>query len=179
MNPLLIMVQLWAAGTLGHGQAEAPKPLANQQQQVFLHGIPDHQATKTPHRLKAPTNPEQLQKQLRDQHPMAKTSAAKMEPCEDMNLMAQAAASPSQLADYLVNLPNVTCTYPLFSIDASQAAVIYTPANVSGIADRITQLAPSYNGSGRAIGNLVLLPAGGIFQRAWSQYRHRIRDDRT
>ncbi|MTW01888.1 M9 family metallopeptidase [Pseudoduganella ginsengisoli] len=74
--------------------------------------------------------------------------------CKDMNKMAT--YSGSALADYLVSLPDYECTYPLFSVTGSQAATIFSPANVSAVVARLDQLASRYNATDMALVNVVL-----------------------
>lgn len=161
MNSLLVMLYLCLATNVGQAQDQIPASKSHPQDQVRLHGIPHHLPSSTPYELQAPFDPQQQALFNRTTH--HHKTATKMEPCEDVNLFMQAAGSPTQIANYLVGLPNVTCTYPLFSTNAAQASVIFTTANMNAVADRITQLAPSYNGSGRAIGNLVLYLRAGYF----------------
>jgi microbial collagenase len=81
--------------------------------------------------------------------------------CSDVNQFAN--YSGSALADYVASLPDYECTYALFSLPASQAAVIYAPANLSAIATRFTQEAAAYNGSGMALVNLALYLRAGYY----------------
>jgi len=82
--------------------------------------------------------------------------------CKDMNTLAS--YSGAALADYVANLPDYECTYPLFSVDTSLATGIYSSANVSAVASRMASEAASYNGSNMKLVNLVLYLRAGYYQ---------------
>ncbi|WGG49603.1 M9 family metallopeptidase [Rugamonas sp. DEMB1] len=81
--------------------------------------------------------------------------------CKDMAVLA--GHSGAALADYLVGLPDFECTYPLFSLSAEQAAVVYSAANYNAVASRLAQEGAAYNASGMALVNLVLYLRAGYY----------------
>ena len=81
--------------------------------------------------------------------------------CKDMNKMAT--YSGAALADYLVNLPDFECTYPLFAVSGTQATTIFSQANMSAVVTRLAQLAPGYNATNMAVVNLVLYLRAGFY----------------
>lgn len=81
--------------------------------------------------------------------------------CKDMNTLAS--YSGSALATYLVNLPDHECTYPLFSLSASQAATVYSAANMNAVISRFSQEASAYNATSRALVNLTLYLRAGYY----------------
>ncbi|UUZ56917.1 M9 family metallopeptidase N-terminal domain-containing protein [Massilia sp. H-1] len=95
---------------------------------------------------------------------MPKTPSLRMQPmaatpeCKNMDTLA--AYRGAALADYIANLPDYECTYPLFSLTASQAATVYSPANFAAIVTRFTSEANTYSASNRALVNLALYLRG-------------------
>lgn len=81
--------------------------------------------------------------------------------CTDMAKLGS--YSGTALADYLVNLPDFECTYPLFQLTSSQAANIYSNANYTAVANRFIQEASSYNASNMALVNLTLYLRAGYY----------------
>jgi microbial collagenase len=81
--------------------------------------------------------------------------------CKNMDTLA--GYSGSALAAYLVSLPDYECTYPLFSLNASQAAKVYSAANFSAVVTRFTQEASTYNAGNRALVNLALYLRAGYY----------------
>lgn len=81
--------------------------------------------------------------------------------CKNMDTLA--AYSGSALANYLVNLPDYECTYPLFSLTPAKAAVVYSSANVKAVVARLGTEASAYNGTSRALVNLVLYLRAGYY----------------
>lgn len=81
--------------------------------------------------------------------------------CQDMTTLAS--YNGAALADYLVSLPDFECTYPLFSLNSSQAATIYSNANYTAVANRFTQEANNYAASNMALVNLTLYLRAGYF----------------
>ncbi|MBJ7312126.1 collagenase [Rugamonas sp. CCM 8940] len=94
--------------------------------------------------------------QRNSMQPLAATPA-----CKDMGVLA--GHSGAALADYLVSLPDFECTYPLFSLSAEQAAVIYSAANYNAVASRLAQEGAAYNASNMALLNLVLYLRAGYY----------------
>lgn len=81
--------------------------------------------------------------------------------CLDMNKLAS--YSGAALADYLVSLPDYECTYPLFSLNSSQAANIYSNTNYTAVANRFMTEAGNYNASNMALVNLTLYLRAGYY----------------
>ncbi len=128
------------------GLKEAPMPQTRQ----VLPPTPEQQKYQLP-ATKKPRN------DLLPRNATAKSSARSTvatADCKNMDTMAS--YSGSALADYIVNLPDHECTYPMFSLTAAQAAQIYSPSNFSAIASRFTQEAGIYNASNRALVNLAI-----------------------
>ena len=92
-----------------------------------------------------------------------KTALASPPPaeCQDMNKLGS--YSGAALADYLVSLPDYECTYPLFKLNSSQAANIYSNANYTAIANRFVQEANNYAANNMALVNLTLYLRAGYF----------------
>ena len=88
--------------------------------------------------------------------PMAATTECK-------NMTTLATYSGSALANYLVNLPDYECTYPLFSLTPAQAAVVYSSANINAVVTRLSSETFTYNGTNRALVNLVLYLRAGYY----------------
>ncbi|WP_053074327.1 M9 family metallopeptidase [Chromobacterium sp. LK1] len=81
--------------------------------------------------------------------------------CQDMKVMA--GYSGAALANYLVGLPDYTCTYGLFSLDSKLAATLYSPANLNAVAGRFAQEAAAYNAGSMALVNLTLYLRAGYY----------------
>ncbi|QEL55946.1 M9 family metallopeptidase [Chromobacterium paludis] len=81
--------------------------------------------------------------------------------CQDMNALAS--HSGADLANYLVSLPDYTCTYGLFALDKPLAATIYSAANLNAAASRFSQEAAGYNASSMALVNLTLYLRAGYY----------------
>jgi microbial collagenase len=81
--------------------------------------------------------------------------------CKNMDTLAS--YSGSALAAYMVSLPDYECTYPLFSLSATQAATVYSAANFSAVVSRFTQEAGAYNASNGALVNLALYLRAGYY----------------
>lgn len=96
----------------------------------------------------------------RNQRASAKSLSA-TEDCKDMNKLAT--YSGAALASYLAGLPDYECTYPLFSLNATQAATIYSAANLNAVASRLASEAAGYNASNMALVNLVLYLRAGYY----------------
>lgn len=92
-----------------------------------------------------------------------KTVLASPPPAECLDMNKMASYSGTALADYLVSLPDFECTYPLFSLNSSQAAGIYSNANYTAIANRFNQEAANYNASNMALVNLTLYLRAGYY----------------
>ncbi|WP_368164003.1 collagenase [Aeromonas sp. R6-2] len=71
--------------------------------------------------------------------------------------------SGAALADYLEGLPDVSCTYGLFSLTADDGARIYGTANLLTVAQRFQARATNYQGRGRNLANLVLYLRAGYY----------------
>jgi len=89
------------------------------------------------------------------------SAAAATPECRDMDKLAS--YSGTALADYLVNLPDYTCTYPLFSVTGNQAKTIFSTANLAAVADRFVQEAAAYNATNMALVNLTLYLRAGYY----------------
>ncbi len=83
------------------------------------------------------------------------------DPCRDMNVMAS--YSGAALADYVANLPDFECHYPLFSLSAAQDSVIFSPANYAAVAERFVTEAARYDASNIKLLNLVIYLRAGYF----------------
>jgi microbial collagenase len=81
--------------------------------------------------------------------------------CKNMDTLAS--YSGSALANYLANLPDYECTYPLFSLAGTQATNVYSAANFNAVVSRFTQEAGTYNASNRALVNLALYLRAGYY----------------
>ncbi|MEO9386803.1 M9 family metallopeptidase [Chromobacterium phragmitis] len=81
--------------------------------------------------------------------------------CQDMNALAS--HSGADLANYLVSLPDYTCTYGLFALDKNLAASIYSAGNLNAVASRFAQEAAGYNASSMALVNLTLYLRAGYY----------------
>lgn len=81
--------------------------------------------------------------------------------CKDMVKLAS--YNGAALADYIVNLPDYECHYGLFSLDATAAAKVYSPANFAAVANRFTQEAASYNASNIKLVNLLIYLRAGYY----------------
>ncbi|WP_374351401.1 collagenase [Chitinimonas sp.] len=101
------------------------------------------------------------QQQLRSVSPSLIKALASIAACENMDTLA--GYSGSALADYLVALPSYECHYGLFSLTASQAAVIYSPANFAAVADRFVVEAGRYDASNIALVNLLIYLRAGYY----------------
>jgi microbial collagenase len=87
------------------------------------------------------------------------TAFAPTPACKNMDTLASYRGAA--LADYLATLPDYECAYPLFALTASQAALVYSPANINAIITRFGQEAASYNaGSGKLVNLALYLRAG-------------------
>ncbi|MES2320960.1 MAG: collagenase [Pseudomonadota bacterium] len=62
-----------------------------------------------------------------------------------------------------MNLADYECTYPLFSLTAAQASVVYSTANLNAVTARFATEAIAYNASNRALVNLVLYLRAGYY----------------
>lgn len=81
--------------------------------------------------------------------------------CSDAQRMAT--YSGASLADYLVALPDVECTYGLFSLPPDLAATLYSPANLDAVAARFTREANRYAGNNAALALLTLYLRAGYY----------------
>ncbi|MDC8759077.1 M9 family metallopeptidase [Janthinobacterium fluminis] len=81
--------------------------------------------------------------------------------CQDMDKLAS--YNGAALADYLVKLPDYECHYGLFSLNAAQAAKVYSAANLQAVASRFTQEAASYNAGNMALVNLLIYLRAGYY----------------
>lgn len=81
--------------------------------------------------------------------------------CTDMAKLGS--YSGAALADYLVNLPDFECTYPLFQLNSTQATNIYSANNYTAVANRLIQEAGNYNASNMALVNLTLYLRAGFY----------------
>ncbi len=79
------------------------------------------------------------------------------------NMATLGSYSGDALATYIVNLPSYECHYGLFSLNATDAAKIYSPANFSAVVNRITQEATNYNASNMALVNLIIYLRAGYY----------------
>lgn len=109
----------------------------------------------------SPTNKPRTDLLPRNQSAKQATTLAATADCKDMNKMAT--YSGAALADYLVGLPDYECTYPLFSVAGTQAATIFSAANMNAVVSRLTQLQPGYNATNMAVVNLVLYLRAGYY----------------
>lgn len=92
----------------------------------------------------------------------ARVQRAATPTCKDPAVTAT--YSGAALADYIANLPDVTCTYPLFSAPAAQASTIFSAANLSAVADRFLQESYAYDASNRKLANLAVFFRAGYYQ---------------
>lgn len=90
----------------------------------------------------------------------AKRSAATSD-CRDMDKLASYAGNA--LADYIVNLPDYECHYGLFSLNAVQAAKVYSANNFNAITTRFVREAMTYNASNMAMLNLLIYLRAGYY----------------
>lgn len=81
--------------------------------------------------------------------------------CRDMNRLAS--YSGNDLANYIVSLPDYECHYGLFSLNATQAAQIYSAGNMNAVAARFAQEAGAYNASNRNLINLIIYLRAGYY----------------
>ena len=81
--------------------------------------------------------------------------------CKNMDTLASYRGSA--LADYLASLPDYECTYPLFALSASQAAIVYSPDNINAIVSRFGQEASAYNAGNGKLVNLALYLRAGYY----------------
>jgi microbial collagenase len=81
--------------------------------------------------------------------------------CKNMDTLASYRGAA--LAEYIATLPDYECTYPLFSLTASQAANVYSASNFSAIVSRFTSEANTYSASNRALVNLTLYLRAGYY----------------
>ncbi|QYF95164.1 M9 family metallopeptidase [Massilia sp. PAMC28688] len=81
--------------------------------------------------------------------------------CKNMDTLAS--YSGAALADYVARLPDYECTYPLFGLTASQAARVYSNANMNAVVARFSAEAGSYNASTGAVANLALYLRAGYY----------------
>jgi microbial collagenase len=81
--------------------------------------------------------------------------------CKNMDTLASYRGAA--LADYLASMPDYECTYPLFSLSATQAALVYSPANLSAIISRFGQEAGAYNAGNSKLVNLALYLRAGYY----------------
>jgi microbial collagenase len=81
--------------------------------------------------------------------------------CKNMDTLASYRGAA--LADYLASMPDYECTYPLFSLSATQAALVYSPANFSAIISRFGQEAGAYNAGNSKLVNLALYLRAGYY----------------
>ena len=81
--------------------------------------------------------------------------------CKNMDTLASYRGAA--LADYLASMPDYECTYPLFSLSATQAALVYSPANISAIISRFGQEAGAYNAGNSKLVNLALYLRAGYY----------------
>ncbi len=105
-------------------------------------------SSKPRHDLISPT--------LKSMQPLAATPE-----CKNMDTLASHGGSA--LANYLVNLPDYECTYPLFSLTPAQGAVVYSSANLDAVVARFATEALTYNASNRALVNLALYLRAGYY----------------
>ncbi|PFH11949.1 microbial collagenase [Collimonas sp. PA-H2] len=81
--------------------------------------------------------------------------------CKDMNKLAS--YDGSALADYIVNLPDYECHYGLFSLNAEQAAKVYSAGNFNAVAKRFVQEGNNYNAGNMALVNLLIYLRAGYY----------------
>ncbi|MFC5475756.1 M9 family metallopeptidase [Paraherbaspirillum soli] len=81
--------------------------------------------------------------------------------CQNMDKLA--GYSGDALADYIVNLPDYECHYGLFSLNAAQAAKIYSANNFSVLANRFAQEARSYDATNIKLVNLLIYLRAGYY----------------
>jgi microbial collagenase len=159
---LVVRRSLLMAGLLASAIAQAAQPVPGDHTHQRL-----KQAPMPTVRQSLPPTPEQQKYQLPEtkkprndllpKNANAKSSArAALATPECKNMDTMATYNGSALADYIVNLPDHECTYPMFSLTAEQASKIYSPSNFSAIASRFTQEAGSYNATNRALVNLAI-----------------------
>ena len=91
-------------------------------------------------------------------------SALTLNAAEDCNAIEGfRSRSGATLANYIAGLPNVQCTYGLFSINSSDGNIIYSAGNMRAVTDLLNQLAPSYQANSRNVANLVLYLRAGYY----------------
>lgn len=91
-------------------------------------------------------------------------SALNLNAAEDCNAIEGfRSRSGATLANYIAGLPDVQCTYGLFSINSSDGNIIYSAGNMRAVADLLNQLAPSYQANSRNVANLVLYLRAGYY----------------
>jgi microbial collagenase len=110
-------------------------------------------------RYRLPNRRELIGKPARPLRAMAVTAQ-----CQDMAVLTRLSAPA--LAEYLVSLPDSACTYGLFSLPASQAALVYSSGNLDMVAQRFAIEGLSYNASNQALINLALYLRAGYYLSA-------------
>ena len=81
--------------------------------------------------------------------------------CQNMDTLAN--YNGDALADYIVNLPDYECHYGLFSLNAMQAAKVYSTSNFNALANRFAQEARIYNGNDIKLVNLLIYLRAGYY----------------
>lgn len=144
-----------SAATAGHD---------GQQLKRLKQAQPPHQRQSLPptaeqsrYQLAPTTKPRlDLQPHARQMQAMAATPA-----CKNMDTLATYRGAA--LADYLVSLPDYECTYPLFSLTAAQAAIVYSATNMNAVIARFNTEAGSYTATSSAVANLALYLRAGYY----------------
>lgn len=81
--------------------------------------------------------------------------------CKNMSTLA--GYSGDALATYIVNLPSYECHYGLFSLNATEAAKVYSPANFTAVVNRFAQEASNYNATNMNLVNLIIYLRAGYY----------------
>ncbi len=164
----LLLVLLATAGSSSFAFAAGPQDHADEHRHERLtQAAPPHQRQSLPpsdaqirFNLPASTKPRLDLVPTQQAHRLTAPTTE----CSDLEKMA--AYSGTALADYVANLPDVECTYGLFSATSSQETRIYTQDNLHAVANRLALEAARYDNTSRALANLVLYLRAGYYLAA-------------
>jgi microbial collagenase len=154
-----------ATAILSTAAMAAPQETEGHSHQRLKQAQPPHQRQSLPPSLEQsryklpPTNKPRYD--LMPRKAGVQTLAAPTAECKNMDTLASYRGAA--LADYLASLPDFECTYPLFSLTSAQAAVIYSPANISAIVSRFGQEASAYNAGSNKLVNMTLYLRAGYY----------------
>jgi len=154
------------AASIGSVAGAAPQLAEGHTHQRLKQAEPPHARTTLPpsleqstFKLPATTKPRY---DLMPKNPSLRMQAMAATPeCKNMDTLGT--YHGAALADYLANLPDYECTYPLFSLSATQAANVYSSANFAAVVSRFTAEANTYSASNRALVNLALYLRAGYY----------------